>query len=174
MGPDGCEILKDGKYYWERVFHNATSDAHKLFRSQKNKMYIESFEEILRKILRYRNNKKDTDNLYRMNSAAFKYDYNDFIAILYEDYLEDYTKAKKNKGKVSMKKVRTLGFWCFNAGNNFRQIMSLNPRSVVLTSGTLTPMDAFEKELQTIFKFKLENKHVIDMDQVMISILSKG
>jgi len=35
-------------------------------------------------------------------------------------------------------------------------------------------MDSFEKELQTVFKFKLENKHVIDMDQVMISILSKG
>jgi len=67
LGSDGCEILKDGKYYWERVFHNATSDAHKLFRSQKNKMYIESFEEILRKILRYRNNKKDTDNKFRMD-----------------------------------------------------------------------------------------------------------
>ena len=41
--------------YWESVFANATTDAHKLFKSQKNKMYIESFEEILRKILRYRN-----------------------------------------------------------------------------------------------------------------------
>ena len=68
----------------------------------------------------------------------------------------------------------TLGFWCFNAGNSFRQITSLNPRSIILTSGTLTPMDSFEKELQTTFKIKLENKHVVDMDQVMVSILSKG
>ena len=52
--------------------------------------------------------------------------------------------------------------------------MSLEPRSCILTSGTLTPMDAFERELQVSFKYKLENQHVIDMDQVMISILSKG
>ena len=58
----------------------------------------------------------------------------------------------------------TMGFWCFNAGNSFRQIMSLKPRSVILTSGTLTPMESFEKELQVRFKNKLENKHVVDMD----------
>jgi Rad3-related DNA helicase len=40
----------------------------------------------------------------------------------------------------------------------------MKPRSVILTSGTLTPMDSFEKELQVNFKYKLENKHVIDMD----------
>ena len=35
-------------------------------------------------------------------------------------------------------------------------------------------MESFEKELQCHFKFKLENRHVIDMDQIMVSILSKG
>jgi Rad3-related DNA helicase len=150
--------------YWERVFANATSDAHKLFKSQKNKMFIETFEDTLRKILRYRNAGVDSDNKYRTDGAYFKYDYNDFIAILYEDIIEDYTKAKKTKGRLTLKKVRTLGFWCFNAGNSFRQIMSLKPRSVILTSGTLAPIDSFEKELQTPFKYKLEAKHVIDLD----------
>jgi Rad3-related DNA helicase len=42
--------------------------------------------------------------------------------------------------------------------------MSLKPRSVIMTSGTLTPMESFEKELQCHFKLKLENRHVIDMD----------
>jgi Fanconi anemia group J protein len=45
---------------------------------------------------------------------------------------------------------------------------------MILTSGTLTPIDSFEKELQVPFKYKLEAKHVVDMDQVMISILSRG
>jgi Rad3-related DNA helicase len=111
-------------------------------------MYIESFEEILRKILRYRNiTYYGSDSKFRMDDKNFQYDYNDFIAILYEDVIEDYTKTKKMKGKLSLKRVKTLGFWCFNAGNSFRQIMSLKPRSVILTSGTLTPMDSFEKEL---------------------------
>ena len=45
----------NAKQYWERVFGDVTTDAHKLFKSSKNKMYVETFEEILRKILRYRN-----------------------------------------------------------------------------------------------------------------------
>jgi len=134
--------------YWEKVFANATTDAHKLFKSQKNKMYIESFEEHLRKILRYRNTTRhSSDNKFRMDGNQFKYDYNDFIVILYEDIIEDYKASKKFKGKLSLEKVMTMGFWCFNAGNSFRQILSLKPRSLILTSGTLTPMECFEKEL---------------------------
>ena len=122
------EMIGDNKMqYWERVFANATADAHKLFKSQKNKMYIESFEEILRKILRYRNTNKDSDNKHRSDGDKFKYNYNDFIAILYEDIIEDYQKSKKTKGRISFKSVKTLGFWCFNAGNSFRQLVSLQP-----------------------------------------------
>ena len=107
--------------YWEKVFANATTDAHKLFKSQKNKMYIESFEEHLRKILRYRNTAQhSSDNKYRMDGSAFKYDNNDFILILFEDIIEDYKAAKKFKGKLTLEKVNTMGFWCFNAGNSFR------------------------------------------------------
>jgi len=53
------ELKKSKSTYWEFVFANATADAHKLFKSQKNKMYIEFFEETLRKILRYRNLAKE-------------------------------------------------------------------------------------------------------------------
>jgi hypothetical protein len=59
--------------------------------------------------------------------SDFLYDYNDFIAILYEDIVEDYKSNKKTKGRLTLKKVKTLGFWCFNAGNSFRQILSLKP-----------------------------------------------
>ena len=58
-------------------------------------MFIETFEEILRKILRYRNEVEyQNDNKYR-TGGEFQYDYNDFIAILYEDVIEDYQKTKK-------------------------------------------------------------------------------
>lgn len=43
--------------------------------------------------------------------------------------------------------VRVFGFWCFNAGMGFKKIQSLNPRSVLLTSGTLSPLPSFEAEL---------------------------
>ena len=63
---------------------------------------------------------------------------------------------------------RVLGFWCFNAGIGFKHITSLQPRSVLLTSGTLSPFPPFEAELQLKFEHKLENPHVIGDDQVSI------
>jgi regulator of telomere elongation helicase 1 len=47
--------------------------------------------------------------------------------------------------------TRVLGFWCFNAGIGFREIQSLKPRSIILTSGTLSPLSSFQAELQLAF-----------------------
>lgn len=73
-----------------------------------------------------------------------------------------------------MASQRVFGFWCFNAGVGFQKIKGLKPRSVILTSGTLSPLSAFEAELQMEFKYKLENPHVISVEQVNISILKRG
>ena len=40
-------------------------------------------------------------------------------------------------------------------------------RSVLLTSGTLSPLESFAHELQLGFKYTLENPHVIEPNQVM-------
>ena len=63
---------------------------------------------------------------------------------------------------------------CFNAALGIKSIMNLNPRSVILTSGTLSPLDSFQAELGCEFKQKLESKHVIDPKQVLISVLKSG
>ena len=67
-------------------------------------------------------------------------------------------------GMKSFMTQRVLGFWCFNAGIGFKQIQKLQPRSIILTSGTLSPLPSFEAELQLEFKQKLENPHVISSD----------
>jgi Rad3-related DNA helicase len=41
------------------------------------------------------------------------------------------------------KRYKTLSFWCFNPGLGFRKITKLQPRTIILTSGTLSPMDSF-------------------------------
>jgi regulator of telomere elongation helicase 1 len=61
-----------------------------------------------------------------------------------------------------------------NAGVGFKQIQELNPRSIILTSGTLAPLPTFQAELQVPFNQQLENPHVIKPDQVFISILRQG
>jgi regulator of telomere elongation helicase 1 len=58
--------------------------------------------------------------------------------------------------------TRILSFWCFNPGLGFRKLLRLKPRTIILTSGTLSPMDTFEQELLIKFPIRIENEHVID------------
>ena len=61
-----------------------------------------------------------------------------------------------------LKMNRTLSFWCFNPGLGFRKMLQLDPRSIILTSGTLAPLDTFQRELLIDFPIRIENGHVID------------
>ena len=83
-------------------------------------------------------------------------DADDFYVFIYDE--EDrapQTQLKKGKRSMGYEKSRferVLGFWCFSPGVGFKQIQKLNPRSIILTSGTLSPMNSFEAELQVEFK----------------------
>ncbi|CAO3697444.1 unnamed protein product [Rhizopus microsporus] len=103
------------------------------------------------------------------------------------DYAEDYRMAlmkrverggqklgrkKNNPGQENVWTYK-LGFWCLNPGIIF-QDMCATTKSVILTSGTLSPMDSFASELQTKFVSKLEANHVIDPSQVWVSCLPTG
>ena len=79
------------------------------------------------------------------------------------------------KCKVKAKhKNKVFGFWWFNPGFWFSQIKSLGVRSIILTSGTLSPMKPFAVELNMKFEIELENLHVINSDQVFLGVLSYG
>ena len=73
-------------------------------------------------------------------SNAFKisaeYD-EDFFMFIIDEYEEG---AQKNQ--------RKLGFWWFNPAYAFREFMNEKPRSIILASGTLSPMNTFDNELQ--------------------------
>lgn len=73
-----------------------------------------------------------------------------------------------------MRKNKTLSFLCFNPGLGFRKIKELSPRALILTSGTLSPMNSFQQELMMDFPIKSECDHVIDKAQAKISIIGKG
>lgn len=70
--------------------------------------------------------------------------------------------------------VKVLSFWCFSPGVVVRELKLLGIRSLLLTSGTLSPMNAFAAELETAFPIRLENSHVISPDQVKVVALGVG
>jgi len=72
-----------------------------------------------------------------------------------------------------MVKVITLNFWCLNPGVAFDDLKQ-ETRSIVLTSGTLSPMATFASELDVKFPISLEANHVIDKNQVWVGTLANG
>ncbi len=63
--------------------------------------------------------------------------------------------------------VSCYGWWCVS-----RQAfsdLSGSVRSIVLTSGTLSPMSSFSSELGIKFSIQLEANHVINKSQVTVT-----
>ncbi|XP_066910360.1 regulator of telomere elongation helicase 1-like [Clytia hemisphaerica] len=82
-----------------------------------------------------------------------------------------WTSSKYTTGSDS---ARTLSYWCFNPGLTMRDLMDQGVRSLILTSGTLSPIPSFKYELQVPFNVELENDHVIKQHQVFVGIIPQG
>lgn len=54
------------------------------------------------------------------------------------------------------------------------QLMEQGVRSIVLTSGTLSPLKPFVSELGIPIEVQLENPHIVKGDQVCVGVLSQG
>lgn len=68
----------------------------------------------------------------------------------------------------------SLSLWCLNPAVVFRDIADLS-LSVILTSGTLSPVNSFSSELGVQFGTSLEAPHVIDVEsQVWAAVISAG
>jgi Fanconi anemia group J protein len=68
----------------------------------------------------------------------------------------------------------TLCIWCLSASVVFAAVAS-QTHSVILASGTLSPMDSFAGELGVDFPIRLEANHVVNMrKQVLIGSIMNG
>uniref|UniRef100_A0A672UHH9 Regulator of telomere elongation helicase 1 n=1 Tax=Strigops habroptila TaxID=2489341 RepID=A0A672UHH9_STRHB len=69
---------------------------------------------------------------------------------------------------------KTLSYWCFSPGYSMHELVRQGVRTIILTSGTLSPLSSFTMEMQIPFPVRLENPHVIDKHQLWVGIISKG
>ena len=94
-------------------------------------------------------------------------------------HLSDYrmvvwSEAIRDETDNSRRMVFNLGFWCMNPAVVFDPMVK-QARNVILSSGTLSPIDTFASELSTKFDQKLEALHVIDQEkQVWAASFSYG
>ncbi|XP_051254031.1 Fanconi anemia group J protein [Dicentrarchus labrax] len=81
---------------------------------------------------------------------------------------------RRQRQGVSVKKeVLKLSFWCLNPAVAFSDL-SGSVQSIVLTSGTLSPMGSFSSELGVKFSIQLEANHVINKSQVWVGTVGAG
>uniref|UniRef100_A0A8C3HA57 DNA 5'-3' helicase n=1 Tax=Chrysemys picta bellii TaxID=8478 RepID=A0A8C3HA57_CHRPI len=77
-----------------------------------------------------------------------------------------FVQPKHQRSSRQKTAVHTLNFWCLNPAVAFSDL-SGNVRTIVLTSGTLSPMDSFSSELGVKFTIQLEANHVIHNSQLL-------
>ncbi|KAH7722612.1 BCH-1 protein [Aphelenchoides avenae] len=67
-----------------------------------------------------------------------------------------------------------LQYWCFSPAVAMRFLRSRGPRSIILASGTLSPMNHFISSMGIPFGPTLEGGHAASTDQVVVGIVRKG
>uniref|UniRef100_A0A3P8S8A9 Regulator of telomere elongation helicase 1 n=1 Tax=Amphiprion percula TaxID=161767 RepID=A0A3P8S8A9_AMPPE len=74
----------------------------------------------------------------------------------------------------SKKQGNILSYWCFSPGFSMQDLVNQSVRCIILTSGTLSPLSSFTSEMRIEFPVSLENSHVIERDQIFVSIIDRG
>ncbi|XP_022638315.1 Fanconi anemia group J protein homolog isoform X2 [Vigna radiata var. radiata] len=83
-------------------------------------------------------------------------------------------RVRKDTGRATGNWTCTFSLWCLNPAVVFRDVADLS-LSIILTSGTLSPLASFTSELGVHFETTLEAPHVIDVDsQVWPAVISTG
>jgi regulator of telomere elongation helicase 1 len=67
-----------------------------------------------------------------------------------------------------------ISLFCFTAAPGFKEIVDYHPHTIILTSGTLSPIESFAEELDQPFPIRLEGGHVAHPSQVFVGIIGKG
>ena len=83
-------------------------------------------------------------------------------------------KASSNQNSGNNSTGRTVSYWCFAPSEAMRELANLNVRSILVTSGTLSPLDSYAMELDLPFPNRLENPHIISNDQIHVRVIGKG
>jgi len=94
---------------------------------------------------------------------------------LYKVHICKEEKMEGGKGFLKGKSENTiLHLWCFSPGFSMQRLARLGARSIILTSGTLSPLQATAEEIGLPFPVQLENQHIVTASQVWCGVLGQG
>ncbi|KAK9722683.1 DEAD 2 [Popillia japonica] len=76
--------------------------------------------------------------------------------------------------KASKKAGRVISYWCFSPGFGMSMLLRQGIKCLILTSGTLAPLQPLISELELTAGVQLENPHIVTNHQVCVKIIPKG
>uniref|UniRef100_A0A0R3RHF6 Helicase ATP-binding domain-containing protein n=1 Tax=Elaeophora elaphi TaxID=1147741 RepID=A0A0R3RHF6_9BILA len=117
-----------------------------------------------------------------IDKGVYLQEFSSFISTVYADkhasseVLDSSVCAMRNVNNSSAKcfqlyvtehgSVITLNYWCFSPSVAM-YLHSSGVRSVIVTSGTLSPLNSFVNSLGISFPVTLENQHAANLDQIL-------
>ena len=108
-----------------------------------------------------------------MNEYGNLYLVQKFLQLLYPENHKD-VKTFNTNYAVCYTSDRNVSIICFSPHIGFHKLAAFLPKTIILTSGTLSPLESLEQELMQKFPIKLECNHIIDPEQVMLAICNNG
>uniref|UniRef100_A0A6G1SFY1 Regulator of telomere elongation helicase 1 n=1 Tax=Aceria tosichella TaxID=561515 RepID=A0A6G1SFY1_9ACAR len=101
------------------------------------------------------------------------------VASLKKNY-SAYMLVETEKGSVLRESNKLINWdmnlWCLNPGIGMKRVIDdsciVGPRSIIITSGTLAPIDAMKRDLEKDFSIIKEFGHLIKDNQMKITIIS--
>uniref|UniRef100_A0A8C2T5T3 Regulator of telomere elongation helicase 1 n=1 Tax=Coturnix japonica TaxID=93934 RepID=A0A8C2T5T3_COTJA len=167
LPPNDSGVTKDGSYIFE-LFAKAQ------ITFQTKTSLLESLEQILQ----FLSGRKSV-NLSVISLGHFSL----ILALIFLQvhiHLDNSNQKKKKErtdlwdSSAAKKQGKTLSYWCFSPGYSMHELVRQGVRTIILTSGTLSPLSSFTMEMQIPFPVLLENPHVIDKRQLWVGIIPKG
>uniref|UniRef100_A0A8B9FFU7 Regulator of telomere elongation helicase 1 n=1 Tax=Amazona collaria TaxID=241587 RepID=A0A8B9FFU7_9PSIT len=164
LPPDGSGVTKEGSYIFDLF-----AEAQITFQTKS------SLLDSLDQILQYLSGRKCefgscfTQTFLLMDEALVHFvatSRNASVLFLQVHiHLDESNQKKKQRADLwnssSTRKEKTLSYWCFSPGHSMHELVRQGVRTIILTSGTLSPLSSFTMEMQIPFPVRLENPHVI-------------
>ncbi|OPJ84950.1 regulator of telomere elongation helicase 1 isoform B [Patagioenas fasciata monilis] len=186
LPPDGAGVTKEGSYIFDLF-----AEAQITFQTKSS--LLESIEQILQFLSGRTGIFVNTSGLHKLSDiiqTVFNIDPPEgstgfmphrSISKYYKVHIHLDSNNQKKKQRTDLwnsssakKQGKTLSYWCFSPGYSMHELVRQGVRTIILTSGTLSPLSSFTMEMQIPFPVSLENPHVIDKHQLWVGIIPKG
>ncbi|XP_056648958.1 regulator of telomere elongation helicase 1 homolog [Diorhabda sublineata] len=112
--------------------------------------------------------------------SDISHDFRQKVKKCYKVFIQEEQVKKKSPDNWLSKMVSTkaggkiLNYWCFSPGFGMNMLVRSGLRTLILTSGTLAPLNPLISELELNVTVRLENPHIISDDQFCVKIIPTG